>query len=67
MCSVSRRSGFSCLAHHDDSTTARELTVNRRAPGGSLSQIEPLSASTDATLTTPLLPGFSLSLAKLFA
>ncbi len=46
---------------------ARALTVYRRAPGGSLSQIEPLSASSDATLSTPLLPGFSLSLTNLFA
>ena len=46
---------------------ARELTVYRRAPGGGLSELAPLSASTRAALTTPLLPGFSLSVAKLFA
>ena len=46
---------------------AHELTVYRRAPGGGLVATEQLSASGDAALTTPLLPGFSLSLTKLFA
>ena len=45
---------------------ARELTVYRRAPGGGLAKAEQLGANHDATLTTPLLPGFALSLAKLF-
>ncbi len=45
---------------------AHELTVYRRAPGGGLVATERLSASGDATLTTPLLPGFALSLVKLF-
>ena len=45
---------------------AHELTVYRRPTGGGLVATEQLSAYQDATLTTPLLPGFSLSLTKLF-
>lgn len=44
-----------------------ELTVYRRSSDGGLVEAERLSVSGDATLTTPLLPGFALSLAKLFA
>ena len=46
---------------------AREVTVFRRAPGTGLTKAEHLSPSGDAALTTPLLPGFSLSLTRLFA
>jgi Uma2 family endonuclease len=46
---------------------ARELMVYRRVAGGGLVETERLSAIGDATLTTPLLPAFTLSLAKLFA
>jgi Uma2 family endonuclease len=46
---------------------ANELTVYRRSSDGGLAETEQLSASADETLTTPLLPGFTLSLAKLFA
>jgi Uma2 family endonuclease len=46
---------------------ARELTVYRRAPDGAFPQVEQLSAGDGDTLTTPHLPGFSLSLARLFA
>ena len=46
---------------------ARDLTVYRRAPDGAFPQVEQLSAGGGDTLTTPQLPGFSLSLAKLFA
>ncbi len=45
----------------------REVTVFRRAPGGGLVATERLSTAGHAALTTPLLPGFSLSLATLFA
>lgn len=46
---------------------ARELTVYRRLPDGGFPKLAQLSAGDDATLATPLLPGFTLSLAKLFA
>ena len=46
---------------------AYELAVYRRAPDGGLVEAEQLIASGSAALTTPLLPGFSLSLARLFA
>ncbi len=45
----------------------RDLTVYRRTADGSFPKVAQLSAGDDATLTTPLLPGFTLSLAKLFA
>ena len=44
-----------------------DLTVYRRMPDGTFSKVARLSAADDATLTTPLLSGFTLSLAKLFA
>ena len=44
----------------------RELTVYRRLPDGAFPKFVPMSAGDNATLTTPLLPGFSLSVAKLF-
>ena len=43
---------------------ADDLTIYRRTPDGRLSKASQLGA---ATLSTPLLPGFTLSLAKLFA
>ncbi len=46
---------------------SRELTVYRRQPDGAFPKLAQLSAGDDAALTTPLLPGFTLSLAKLFA
>lgn len=46
---------------------ARDLTVYRRSPDGAFPKVDQLSASDDTTLTTPLLAGFSLSVAKLFA
>ena len=46
---------------------AEDLTVYRRLPDGGLARVSQLRASETATLSTPLLPGFSLSLAKLFA
>jgi Uma2 family endonuclease len=45
----------------------RDVTVFRRERDGRFTQLAALSAGDDATLTTPLLPGFALSLAKLFA
>jgi Uma2 family endonuclease len=45
----------------------RDLTVYRRMTDGSFPKVAQMSAGDDATLTTPLLPGFTLSLAKLFA
>ena len=45
---------------------ARELTVYRRASGGGLAATKRLSTGGDVTLTTPLLPGFALSIVKLF-
>ena len=46
---------------------APDLTVYRRLPNGAFPKAEHLGAGEGDTLTTPLLPGFSLSLAKLFA
>lgn len=46
---------------------ACDLTVYRRMPDGGFPKTEQVSASDDATLRSPLLPGFTLSLAKLFA
>lgn len=43
------------------------VTVHRRAPDGSFPAVEQLDAAGGAALTTPLLPGFTLSLSKLFA
>ena len=45
---------------------ALELTVYRRASGGGLAATERLSTDGDVMLTTPLLPGFALSIVKLF-
>jgi Uma2 family endonuclease len=45
---------------------ARDLTVYRRLPDGSFPRVAQVSAGNDATLTTPLLPGFTLSLARLW-
>lgn len=46
---------------------ARAVTVYRRMPDNGLPKADHLGAAGDATLTTPLLPGFALPLAKLFA
>ena len=46
---------------------AEDLTIYRRTPDGRLSKASQLGASDTETLSTPLLPGFALSLAKLFA
>lgn len=46
---------------------ARDLTVYRRTPDGSFPKVAQVSAGDDGTLTTPVLPRFALSLAKLFA
>ena len=46
---------------------ADDLTIYRRTPDGRLSKASQLAASDATTLSTPLLPGFTLSLAKLFA
>lgn len=44
-----------------------EVTVYRRTPDGGFPKAAVFSASDETGLTTALLPGFSLSLAKLFA
>ena len=46
---------------------ARDITVYRRQPDGGFPKLAQLSAGDETTLATPLLPGFTLSLAKLFA
>jgi Uma2 family endonuclease len=46
---------------------ALEVTVYRRMPNGGFPKAAVFSASDEAGLTTALLPGFSLSVAKLFA
>jgi Uma2 family endonuclease len=46
---------------------ARDITVYRRLPDGGFPRVSQLSAGDKATLTTPLLPGFTLLLTKLFA
>ena len=46
---------------------AEDLTIYRRMPDGRLSKASQLGARDAETLSTPLLPAFSLSLAKLFA
>ena len=44
-----------------------ELTVYQRAVDGSFPRVVQMGEDDHATLTTPLLPGFTLSLTKLFA
>ncbi|MEO8677625.1 MAG: Uma2 family endonuclease [Vicinamibacterales bacterium] len=46
---------------------ALDLTVYQRAVDGTFPKVAQLSAGDHATLTTPLLPGFTLSLTRLFA
>ena len=46
---------------------ARDLTIYRRAVDGGFPKVAQLSAADEATVVTPLLPGFALSLVKLFA
>ena len=46
---------------------ADDLTIHRRRPAGDLAKVSQLAAGATEALSTPLLPGFSLSLAKLFA
>ena len=46
---------------------ARNLTVYRRMPDGSFPKVAQLDADGDVPLTSPVLPGFALSIAKLFA
>jgi Uma2 family endonuclease len=46
---------------------ALAVTVYRRMPDGGFPRVAVFSASGEASLTTALLPGFSLSVAKLFA
>ena len=43
------------------------VTVHRRADGGQFGAARPLAAAQGEVLTTPLLPGFSISLDALFA
>ncbi len=45
----------------------RDVTIYRRMADGGLPKVAQLSAADDATVVTPLLPGLTLSLAKLFA
>ena len=45
----------------------QSLTVYRRSPDGSFPRVAQLSTGGEDTLTTPVLPGFRLSLTKLFA
>ena len=47
--------------------TALTVTICRPQADGGLVQVVALSAGDAATLSPPLLPGFTLSLAKLFA
>jgi Uma2 family endonuclease len=42
------------------------VTIMRRHPDGSFRTLPPLTASARDTLRTPLLPGWSLALARLF-
>ena len=44
-----------------------EVTVYQRAVDGSLPRVAQMGEADDATLTTPLLPEFTLSITKLFA
>jgi Uma2 family endonuclease len=46
---------------------ARDITVYRRQPDGGFPRVVQLGGGDETTLATPLLPGFTLSLAKLFA
>lgn len=46
---------------------AKDVAVYRRAPDGSLPKASQLGADDKATLSTPLLPGFELSVEQLFA
>lgn len=47
---------------------ARNLMVYRRMPDGSFPKVAQLDADgEDVPLTSPVLPGFALSIAKLFA
>ena len=43
------------------------IDVHRRGADGALTMAHQLEASADAVLTTPILPGFELSLGRLFA
>ena len=45
----------------------RDVTIYRRMADGGFPKVAQLSAADEATLETPLLPRFSLSVAKLFA
>jgi Uma2 family endonuclease len=45
----------------------RDLTIYRRTTDDGFPKVAQQSAAEDATVVTPLLPGFALSLAKLFA
>lgn len=46
---------------------AKDVAVYRRGPDGGLPKVSQLSADDHATLSTPLLPGFELSVEQLFA
>lgn len=46
---------------------ANEVTVYQRAVDGRFPRVAQLGGDEDAALTTPLLPGFTMALAKLFA
>ena len=45
---------------------AASVTISRRHPDGSFPALSPLTAGEGHTLRTPLLPGWSLALARLF-
>ena len=45
----------------------QEITIYRRSADGGFPKVAQLSAADDATVVTPLLPGFALSAVKLFA
>jgi Uma2 family endonuclease len=45
----------------------RDVTIYRRMADGSFPKVAQLGAADEATVVTPLLPGFSFSLVKLFA
>lgn len=45
----------------------RDLTIYRRTADGKFPRVAQLSAADEATVVTPLLPGFAFSLVKLFA
>ena len=46
---------------------ANDIAIYRRQPDGTLPKVLQLNSDDAARLSTPLLPGFALSLAKLFA